>query len=209
MNRLSGRLNRRYLQALKFPSEDLFIAVVLKDRKKIWNWNQHRNKYRELDIPKLEPPTTYMGIISDLSIWHQKTNHPAMPLASLNSFVLLLLQLDLFAFFGILIVVVCGVCVCVCAKWKCDRRANKIQMCGDCRSARTVASSYDCQTEQEKEREHRAKSEWNAKKTKKKNTEMKQNWLRQTIRQFEGRRRWSRERRQRTAVALSKRGHQQ
>lgn len=26
-------------------------------------------------------------------------------------------------------------------------------MCGDCRSARTVASSYDCQTELEKERE--------------------------------------------------------
>lgn len=47
------------------------------------------------------------------------------------------------------------------------------------------------------------------KKTKKKNTEMKQNWLRQTIRQFEGRRRWSSERRQRTAVALSKRGRQQ
>lgn len=161
-----------------------------------------------MDIPKLEPPTTYMGIISDLSIWHQKTNHPAIPLASLNSFVFAPSSARFVCLFWHSHCC-CLLRVCVCAKWKCDRRANKIQMCGDCRSARTVASSYDCQTEQEKEREHRAKSEWNAKKTKKKNTEMKQNWVRQTIRQFEGRRRWSRERRQRTAVALSKRGRQQ
>lgn len=105
-----------------------------------------------MDIPKLEPPTTYMGIISDLSIWHQKTNHPAIPLASLNSFVFAPSSARFVCLFWHSHCC-CLRSVCVCAKWKCDRRANKIQMCGDCRSARTVASSYDCQTELEKERE--------------------------------------------------------
>lgn len=84
-------------------------------------------------------------IIRDLSRYGiEKTNHPANPLASFNSFVFPpSFSLNLFAFFGVAILVVrcVCVCVCVCAKWKCDRRANKIQMCGDCRSARTVASS--------------------------------------------------------------------
>lgn len=68
----------------------------------------YRNKIREIDIPQIESAlsTTYLGIISDLSIWHQKLIILPSRWHLSTALFLLLLQLDLFAFFGILIVVV-------------------------------------------------------------------------------------------------------
>jgi len=82
---------------------------------------------------------------------NQKTNRFAIRLPSFSSFVFPALSWLVSVFFLFFLNLLCYVvCVCVFAgNGNCDRRANKIQMCGDCRNARTVASSYECQMEPE------------------------------------------------------------